>query len=548
MKREYLPAQPVAPVQERIRLIEAAPLPRNVSSILADAAADAPEALAVHFFEEGVALSYADLKSRVDSLARGLSKLGVRPEARVGVLLPNIAAFPITWLALARIGAVMIPLNIAYTSHEIGYVLNDAGAQWLVTHDEFAEVIAQTPVGKMRPPDACTIVVGAPRDGQKAWSEVLESGEDASLPLPPLDAIGHDHLLNLQYTSGTTGLPKGCLLTHRYWVTVGTVNAYRDGLDYRRILAATPFFYMDPQWLLLMAMLQRATLFVARRQSASRFMQWIREYRINFTLFPEIVFKRPSEPDDPKNEIIRVNVYHLGRDIHAELEKRFDFVAREAYGMTEIGSGMFMPIEAVHMVGSGSCGRPSPFRRARIVSPDGTVLGDDQVGELQISGPGILLGYHNRPEATAAAFDGEWFRTGDMARRDENGFYYIVGRLKDMIRRAGENIAANEVEAVLRQVPEVADAAVVPVPDDTRGEEVKAYVVLRDGYTADVVPPRLLLDSCAQKLARFKVPRYITYRDTLPMTASGKIAKHILLNEDKLKATETFDAVENRWS
>jgi crotonobetaine/carnitine-CoA ligase len=161
--------------------------------------------------------------------------------------------------------------------------------------------------------------------------------------------------MNIQYTSGTTGFPKGCMLSHRYWLTIGKVNAKRDGRTYKKILAATPFYYMDPQWLLMMSFYQRATLFVALRQSASRFMEWVRTYGIQFCLFPEVVFKEPPSPLDRDNEIIRVNVYGLHKENHAALEERFDFVVREAFGMTEVGSGLFMPIEAVDMVSSGSC-------------------------------------------------------------------------------------------------------------------------------------------------------------------------------------------------
>ncbi|MGF7162961.1 crotonobetaine/carnitine-CoA ligase [Rhodoligotrophos appendicifer] len=548
MKRRDILAQSVTPVEERIRLIESAPLPPNVPTILEDAAAAVPDTVALNFFEEGVSLTYAELLRSVHGLARGFSALGIGPGTRVGVMLPNIVAFPITWLALGRLGAVMIPLNIGYTSREVAYVLGDAGAEWLCLHEDAVAVIEQIPVGQGRPADDRTIVVGKAAGGRHSWDQISEAGTKSSADLPALATIEPDRLLNIQYTSGTTGMPKGCLLTHRYWVTSGTVNAFRDGRKYKHILAAVPFFYMDPQWLLLMTLLHRGTLFTARRQSASRFMHWVRDFRIHFTLFPEIVFKRPPEPEDADNEIIRVNVYGLSRETHQALEERYDVIAREAFGMTEIGSGMFMPMEATQMVGSGSCGRPSPFREARIVGPDGRVLAAGEAGELQIRGPGILLGYHNKPEATTAAFDDGWFRTGDLARQDEEGFYYIVGRLKDMIRRAGENIAASEVESVLRSAPQIVEAAAVPVPDEMRGEEVKAFIVLGDGFTADTVPPKEIFDFCAQKLARFKVPRYLAYRGPLPKTPSEKIAKQVLLREEEASPSATYDFVENRWT
>ena len=292
--------------------------------------------------------------------------------------------------------------------------------------------------------------------------------------------------------------------------------------------------------------LSAGTLVVARRQSASRFMEWVRSQRINFCLFPELAFKQPPSPHDGDNAIIRVNVYGLHKENHAALEERFDFIAREAFGMTEIGSGLFMPIEATDMVGSGSCGIPSPFREARIADPHGNAVPVGETGELLVRGPGLLQGYYNKPEATAAAFHGDWFRTGDLFRRDERGYFYIVGRVKEMIRRAGENISAREVEAVLCALPDIVEAAAVPVPDETRGEEVKACIVLQPGLTRETLPPERVIAHCEANLARFKVPRYIEYRNDLPKTASGKIAKHLLQGAANPRAG-CFDRIEGRW-
>jgi crotonobetaine/carnitine-CoA ligase len=275
-------------------------------------------------------------------------------------------------------------------------------------------------------------------------------------------------------------------------------------------------------------------------------MGWVRQYRINFCLFPEVVFKQPPSPHDRENAIVRVNVYGLHKENHAALEERFDLIAREAFGMTEIGSGLFMPIEATDMVGSGSCGMPSPFREARIADPLGNSVSVGEIGELLVRGPGLLQGYYNKPEATAAAFHGDWFRTGDLFRQDGLGYFYIVGRVKEMIRRAGENISAREVEAVLRGLPDIVEAAAVPVPDETRGEEVKACVVLQPGVTRETLSPDRIIAHCEANLARFKVPRYIEYRNDLPKTASEKIAKHLLQGAADPR-TGCFDRIEGRW-
>ncbi|MBL8698107.1 MAG: acyl--CoA ligase [Alphaproteobacteria bacterium] len=545
-KREKILAVAVPPWPERRRRIEAEPLPANVPALLRETAAAKPDHVALDFFEAGDTLTYRQLEARVAALAAGLAAHGATKGTHVAVMLPNVIAFPITWLAIATLGAVMVPVNGAYTPREVTYVTEDSEASLLIIDEGFLPTLDALERRPDRLPDERVIVLGTPRAGQHAWQTVLDDGAKRSAP-PPCPA-GHDDLLNIQYTSGTTGFPKGCMLTHRYWLTIGKVNARRDGRVYERILAATPFFYMDPQWLMLMAFYQRGTLYVARRQSASRFMQWVREHRINFTLFPEVAFKQPPHPLDTQNEIVRVNAYGLNKANHAALEERFDFVCREAFGMTEIGSGMFVPMEATDMVGSGTCGTVVPFRETKVVDDDGNEVPPGVEGELLVRGPGILLGYWRKPEATAAAIDKQgWFRTGDVFRKDARGFHFIVGRKKDMIRRAGENIAAGEVEAVLRTMPQVAEAAAVPVPDDQRKEEVKVYLVLQPGVTRDQAPPEAVLAHCERNLAKFKVPRYVAYIGALPKTASGKIAKHVLVKDVPDLRKDSFDRVDGVW-
>jgi crotonobetaine/carnitine-CoA ligase len=216
--------------------------------------------------------------------------------------------------------------------------------------------------------------------------------------------------------------------------------------------------------------------------------------------------------------------------------------------MTEIGSGMFVPMEATGMVGSGTCGVVVPFRETKVVDDAGNEVPPDVEGELLVRGPGILRGYYRKPEATAAAIDAEgWFRTGDVFRKDANGFHFIVGRKKDMIRRAGENIAAGEVEAVLRTLPQIAEAAAVPVPDDLRKEEVKVYLVLQPGVARAQCTPEAVIAHCERNLAKFKVPRYVAYVEALPKTASGKIAKHVLVKDAADLRKDAYDRVDGLW-
>ena len=237
----------------------------------------------------------------------------------------------------------------------------------------------------------------------------------------------------------------------------------------------------------------------------------------------------------------------MPRDLHARIEERFDLIAREAYGMTELGSAMFMPIEATDMVGSGSCGIPSPFRECAVFDDAGRRLPVGEVGELWVRGPGIMLGYYKKSDATTEVFRDDWFRTGDLFRVDERGYFYIVGRKKDMIRRSSENIAAREVESVLNSLPAVAESAVVPVPDALRGEEIKSYIVLNDGRRPTAETIEGIISACAKQLAPFKVPRYFAFPQSLPKTASLKVAKQRLIEQAVSSDEPTYDRVAARW-
>ena len=217
--------------------------------------------------------------------------------------------------------------------------------------------------------------------------------------------------------------------------------------------------------------------------------------------------------------------YYHGDDIE-RLERHFDVVARDVFGMTENGIALYVPADRDDLSTPGCMGIPGPLREVRLVGDDGVDVGDGEVGELWTAGPGHLRGYYRKPKANAETFVGKWFRTGDLMRRDANGAYYLIGRIKDVVKRSGENIAAAEVEDCLCKLSGVVLAAVVAVPDEHRGEEVKAYVQLEDGLTNETLPPEQLLAHCVERLAPFKVPRYLSYVDEFPMTAGNdKVAK-----------------------
>lgn len=518
---------------ERRAAIEGAELPRTVPHLLDMAAADSPDQILWEFFDEGTKATYAEV--REDSLRYGalLASLGIWRGDRVAIMLPNVPEMPLAWFGLGRIGAVMVPVNTRYSARELAYAVENSGARLLLIHEELADILGEGDL------DVQIVIVGGPE-----WDKRLAKVDPAACPSPLID---RDDLMNIQYTSGTTGLPKGCLLSHRYWLNAGMVNAWRDGQRFSRILATTPFSYMDPQWLLLMAIYQRGTLVVGRKQSATKFSRWLSEHRIEFCLFPEAASKQPPAPHDADNPVIRANIYGVRPSAHAEIEARYGLTAREAFGMTEIGSGLYMPMEATDMVGSGSCGIASPFRETRIVDDTGRDLPDGEIGELLIRGPGMFQGYYRNEEATAAALQDGWFHTGDLFRRDSRGFHFIVGRKKDMIRRAGENIACREVEAVLRDMEQIEEVALIPVPDDMRGEEAKAYLTLQNGHAPDAALIDQIVAYANGRLASFKIPRYFEFIDTMPRTTSFKVAKADLVKARADHRLGTFDRVDRVW-
>jgi crotonobetaine/carnitine-CoA ligase len=535
----------LAAARERYRRVAADPLPRNVIALLREAAAAAPEATALHFTETGTERTYRALLDDVLRLANGLAGIGVRRGGHVAVMLPNVLEMPTTWLALAAIGAVMVPVNTRYTEHELHYVLSDSNATHLVIHQDHLPLLEKvsSPL-----PQLAGVVVGGGSvpGGALSWQKLIEG---APPDFSPKTEPALDDLLNIQYTSGTTGWPKGCLQTQRYWLTCAKSYAFSDGLRYRRIFSANPFFYMTPQWLMLMAFFHRATHYVAPYLSLSRFTEWLRRYEIDYCWFPmDVLVQTKPQPDDAKLHLVRGNLAIHRPELHVELERRFGFRARAAFGMTEIGTGLTMPIEADEMVGSGSCGIAGPFREVRIADAEGRTVPTGASGELLIRGPGIMRGYYNKPEATSAAFHDDWFRSGDLAVQDADGFVTIKGRIKEMIRRAGENISATEVEAALLAIPGIAEAAALPVPDPIRGEEVKVYVVLDGGRKAEDLPPQHIIDLCSQRLAAYKVPRLIEYRtEPLPRSTSGKVRKPDLVAEKADLRQGCWDRVTGRW-
>ena len=464
-----------------------------------------PERTAWVFDETGRRFTFAEVDGESSRLAAVLAERGIGPGDRVAVMLRNVPEFPLLWLALAKIGAQLVPVNTNYREFDGAHVLRHSGAKLVVAAPEFTELLGRIGLTEVVTPDRLRTDAGPPE----------------FTPVPELP-------VNIQYTSGTTGAPKGCVLPNRYWTTlaVGLTTDFPAVGEDDVVLTAQPFHYIDPQWNVALGLAAGATLVVLDRFHPSTFWAKIREHGVTWFyclgLMPTLLLRQEPSAADRDHRVRAICASAIPHELHAELEARWGVPWYEAFGMTETGGDIRMTAaDHDETVGTGCIGRPSRDREAMIAGDDGKPLPRGETGELLIRGIGLMHGYHDDPEATAKAFRGGWFHTGDLARMDDVGRVYYVGRTKDMIRRSGENVSADEVERALLLHPAVRLAAVVAVPDELRGEEIKAYVVC-DGERPE---PAVLAAFCAEKLAYFKVPRFWAFADELPMTPSERVAK-----------------------
>ncbi|MCP4624456.1 MAG: acyl--CoA ligase, partial [bacterium] len=363
----------------------------TIGALLDKAARRYGENKALHFDYENIGFSYRQLNARVNQYANVLQAEGIKKGDHVAVMLPNRPEFPVTWLALAKLGAVMVPLNTRYQALDLEYVLNDSDAIALVIDTQFAPTFKEA--WPRTPAIEKVYRVGA---GQEDLGSLLSELADTAVDEFKTIDLTLDDLINIQYTSGTTGFPKGCMLTHEYWLTLGmSASEYLAQGDV--FLVVTPFYYMDPQWELLMCMTAGATMVLTRKYSTSSYMKLISKYKVTaaWATMAAWTLKQPESPDDKNHQLKFVLVGGFPPHLHKKFEKRFNVRAREAYGMTEIGTGMLVALEDDHMTGSGSVGKPPDYRSTKIIGNDGNPVKQGEIGELLIKGPGIFKGYYN---------------------------------------------------------------------------------------------------------------------------------------------------------
>ncbi|MFE1315582.1 o-succinylbenzoate--CoA ligase [Streptomyces sp. NPDC058755] len=455
---------------------------------------------------------YRTLHTRTTRLARALRARGVRRGDRVAYLGPNHPAYLETLFAAGLLGAVFVPLNTRLAAPELAYQLADSGAR----------VLVHAPARTALPdaPEVRTYVeVGA------AYEELLASGDDEPIDEP----VTPDDTCIIMYTSGTTGRPKGAMLTHGN-LTWNAINVLVDTdltADERALVSAPLFHTAGLNMLTLPVLLKGGTCVLVESFDPEATFDLVERHRITFmfgvpTMFDQIA----RHPRWPAADLSSLRILTCGGSpvptplIAAYQERGLTFL--QGYGMTEAAPGTLF-LDAEHAVSkAGSAGVPHFFSDVRVVRPDLTPVDAGETGEVVVRGPHVMSGYWGLPEESAASFADGWFRSGDAARVDADGYVYIVDRMKDVIISGGENVYPAEIEDLLLAHPGIAECAVIGVPDDTWGEVPRAVVVPEAGVDLD---PDEVLASLAGRLAKYKIPKSLVVADELPRTASGKLLK-----------------------
>ncbi len=526
-----------------------------VQNFLHLAASQYPFKPATDFY--GSQITFSDLRKQTLRLANALVQLGVVKGDRVALALPNCPQYLIAYYAALSAGAILVNMNPLYTHDELKFMLENTGTKILITFDAVLPVMR--PLAKalnlklivtrvtdyingMGVSSAKTLEL---EEGWKHFSELIEGCTD--IRLPRVDLTPADPAL-IQFTGGTTGLPKGALLTHGNVVAAslqcslwGSSIVNHTPIAERNLLAIIPYFHIygnvvGMNW----AMLNMATQVILPKFEIDEVLGTIQ--RVNqFTFFPAVPTMITAIVNHPKagelNMDQRFRFFNSGgAPMPAELIARVKDMGinyGEGWGMSETASlGISNPLMACR---TGAIGVPIMENDVRLVdienSKEDVKPGDP--GEILIKGPSVMQGYWNNPEETKNQLSDGWLRTGDIGQADEDGYIYIVDRKKDMIIAGGFNIYPREVDEVLYQHPKVAEAVTVGIPDDYRGETVKAFIVLKPGETAT---DKEIAEFCRTKLAAYKVPKQVEFREAIPKSAVGKILRKILRDEEIAKA------------
>ena len=477
--------------------------------------------------------TYTELNADVDALARGLLSVGVEKGDRVGIWAPNCAEWTLTQYATAKIGAILVNINPAYRTHELAYVLNQSGISLLISATAFKSSDYRAMVGEVVGESAVRRVVFT---GTSDWDELVAGGSEETGLTRRMSELAPDDPINIQYTSGTTGFPKGATLSHRNILNNGYFTTEMINFSHvDRLAIPVPFYHCFG---MVMGNLGCTSHGAAMIIPAPGFdpeitLQTIQDERCTGVYgVPTMFIAMQSVPGfaDYQLETLRTGIM-AGSPCPVEVMKRcitemhMDEVSI-AYGMTETS-----PVSTQTRADddlerrTATIGRVHPHVEIKIVDPEsGGTRERDEPGELCTRGYSVMLGYWEDQEKTREAIDADgWMHTGDLAVMRADGYAVVVGRIKDMIIRGGENVYPREVEEFLYTHPDVEDVQVVGVPDEKFGEELCAWIRLREGAgELDAVQVR---EFASGKLAHYKIPRYVILVDEFPMTVTGKVRK-----------------------
>lgn len=480
-------------------------------------------------------ISFREINLLSNRLAQAFYSLGVRAGDHVAVMLPNSPTWISCWFGLSKLGAVLVALNTQWKAENITLSLKRTDAKAIVIGEEYLEEFLKAP----RSPELITIV----------------SSKNTSLPLPEgflcLSHLlqqahrenfmgegprGHDPLI-ITFTSGTTGFPKAVVNPHHAYLWAAEELADYVQLTSREIIyTCLPLYHANPQvYCVLTALICGASIALAEKFSASRFWSDIVFYQATAFSYVggvlPILLHQPERPEEKNSTARKCFGGGAPLEIHEAATRRFGLKVCELYGMSE--SGTWNTINRPEEIKIGSVGKVRRGFDVRIFDDYDQELPAGKVGEIVIRPlhPFIMFsGYYKIPEETLNSYRNLWFHTGDLGMVDEEGFFYFCGRKKEIIRRGGENISPLEIERVLNNHPAVAETAVVGVPDPILGEEIKAYIVLKEGKS---VEPEDLIQITKEKLPSFMIPRYIEFIPELPKTASEKVQKEVLKNRGR---------------
>jgi fatty-acyl-CoA synthase len=473
----------------------------------------------------GREVSHRGLDDRAHALAVGLQGLGVGRGDVVAVLATNRLEYLLTLFAVARIGGVTLPANTRLHAEELRYVLADAGAVALVAdeaHRDQATAVVDAA-------SSVRHVIAIGDDAPTAWHRFTDVEANGAGRTHPDAPVAPDDLQRILYTSGTTSRPKGVAITHGNTIANHLAQITELELTRRdRFLVSTPLYHvsaLDAPG--MTALYLGGSLVLTPDFDPARMLQLTAAHRATGMILPHPVIRGMIELGADPADTASVRWVVLAGVPVSEIEQLRERVfpsARmvESLGMTEYTSGIAYLDARREREKAGSAGLPVHLADVRVVDDEGRELPPDTVGEFAVRGPKVTPGYHNAPEVTEEAFVDGWFRTGDIGRIDHEGYVWFVDRKKHMIRSGGENVAAAEVERVLAQLPELADAAVVPTPHERWGEVPLAVVVPRNGMTVD---EEAVIAHCRSQLAKFKCPSAVVVVDALPRNHSGKVVK-----------------------